>query len=336
MATTNVDRPSERPSYMTRWVGVHESISELFPPTWFKRAFEESETAETDGSETGIEVVEVGGDDPGTLSGLDVCVTLAYEGAFLDSDLSWVHSVQAGIDRFPLDAFDERGMALTNSEGIHGDVVGETVLGYLLTVARGLHRYRDAQHEAHWGDPDWSELGTLRGERVCVIGLGTLGQGVARRAEAFGMEVTGVRRTPTPVDGVREVYTPGELERAIESSKFVVLCVPLTEDTQGLIGPEELTAMDEDAYLVNVARGAVGEEGALVDALEVGGIAGAALDVFEAEPLSERSPLWGMEEVLVTPHVAAAYEGYADRVGAIVRENLRRRESGRSLANRVV
>ena len=321
---------------MTRRVGIHESVSELFPLAWFERAFDGSETAEESGAEIGIEVVDVEGGDPETLSRLEVCVTLAYEEAFLESDLSWVHSVQAGVDRFPLDAFDEQGIALTNSEGIHGDVVGETVLGYLLTVVRGLHRYRDAQGERRWSDPDWSALGTLRGEQVCVIGLGTLGQGVARRADAFGMEVVGVRRTPTPVDGVRKVYTPGEMERAIENSKFVVLCVPLTDDTRELIGLEELAAMDEDAFLVNVARGAVVEEGTLVDALEAGEIAGAALDVFESEPLSPESPLWGMEEVLVTPHVAAAYEGYANRVGAIVRENLRRQERGESLAKRVI
>ncbi|PSP72188.1 D-2-hydroxyacid dehydrogenase [Halobacteriales archaeon QS_3_64_16] len=320
---------------MTRRVGIHESVSELFPPAWFEEAFGGSEPTEKSGGKREIEIADVGG-DLDALSGLEVCVTLACEEAFLESDLSWVHSVQAGVDRFPLDAFDEQGIALTNSEGIHGDVVGETVLGYLLTVARGLHRYRDAQGERRWSDPDWSALGTLNGERICVIGLGTLGQGVARRAEAFGMEVVGVRRTPTPVDGVREVYTPANLERAIEDSRFVVLCVPLIEETQELIGPEELAAMEKDAFLVNVARGAVVEERALVDALEAGEIAGAALDVFESEPLPEGSPLWEMEEVVISPHVAAAHEGYADRVAAIVRENLQRQERGKSFANRVV
>ena len=206
------------------------------------------------------------------------------------------------------------------------------MLGYLLSFARGLHRFRDAQREAHWSDPDWSELGTLQGERVCVIGLGMLGQGVTRRADAFGMEVIGVRRTPTPVDGVKTVYTPANLEAAIGRSKFVVLCVPLTESTRGLIGREELAAMDEDASLVNVARGAVVDEGALVEALDAGEIADAALDVSEAEPLDPESPLWGFEEVLVTLH-AATHDTYVDCVVDIVRENLRRTETGDPLAN---
>jgi len=325
---------------VTRRIGIHESVGELFPPERFERAFESDGTAtgadereRTDGEKP---IVETVGGDPEVLSALDVCVTLAYDESFLDGDLPWVHSVQAGVDRFPFAAFRERGVALTSSEGIHGDVVGETVLGYLLAFARGLHRYRDAQGESDWIDPDWSELGTLRGERICVIGLGTLGQGVVRRADAFGMEVVGVKRTPTPVDGVKRVHTPANLEVAIEGSKFVVLCVPLTDETRGLIGSEELAAMDENCVLVNVSRGAVVEEGALIEALDAGEIAGAALDVFETEPLPEESPLWEREEVIVTPHVAAAYRGYADRVAAIVRENLGRRERDESLANRVV
>lgn len=320
---------------MTRRIGVHESVGELFPVERVERAFETSESEFGGEKETTVTVEGVG-NDPETLGDLDVCVTLAYDEAFLEGGLPWVHSVQAGVDRFPFAAFEEEGIVLTSSEGIHGDVVGETVMGYLLAFARGLHRYRDAQRETRWADPDWASLKTLRGEWVCVIGLGTLGQGVVRRTEAFGMDVVGVKRTPTPVDGVREIYTPANLEEAIRESKFVVLCVPLTERTRELIGAEELAAMDDDAYLVNVSRGAVVDERALTEALETGEIAGAALDVFEAEPLSPGSALWEMDEVLVTPHVAAAHDAYVDRVVAIVRENLRRRKRGEPLANRVV
>ena len=328
---------------MTRRIGVHESVGELFSLERVEQAFESGgavggAAGAEDGDRTADRgtTVEVVGNDVEELGKLDVCVTLAYDEAFLHSGLSWVHSVQAGVDRFPFDAFEREGVALTSSEGIHGDVVGETVLGYLLAFVRGLHRYRDAQREGRWADPDWSSLGTLRGERICVVGLGTLGQGVVKRAEAFGMDVVGVKRTPTPVDGVRELYTPANLAEAIEGSTFVVLCVPLTEGTRKLIGREELAAMREETYLVNVARGPVVDERALTEALEAGDIAGAALDVFESEPLPTESALWGMDEVLVTPHVAAAHDAYVDRVVDIVRENLRRRESGESLANRVV
>ena len=323
---------------MTRLIGVHESVTELFPFELFERAFGRDERSERNGrgseqTETDVRMV---GNDPEALSALDVCVTLAYDESFLEGELRWVHSVQAGVDRFPFEAFREQGIALTSSEGIHGDVVGETVMGYLLAVARGLHRYRDAQRESRWTERDWRRLKTLRGDRVCVVGLGTLGQGVVRRAEAFGMEVVGVKRTPTPVDGVSQVYPSAELEAAIEGSNFVVLCVPLTDGTKGLIGSDELVAMAEDAYLVNVSRGGVIDEQALIEALESGRIAGAALDVFETEPLPRESPLWEMDEVIVTPHIAGAHEEYADRVSELVRENFRRQEAGESLVNRVV
>lgn len=316
---------------MTRRIGIHESVGELFPTEQLETAFAEFEMESE--NEVTTDVVE---SDVDELSDVDVCVTLVHDPAFLESGLEWVHSVQAGVDRFPLEAFRQQGIALTNSEGIHGDVVGETVLGYLLTFARGLHRYRDSQGESQWIEPDWSGLRTLGGERICVIGLGTLGQGVVRRAEAFDMEVVGVRRTPTPVDGVKRVYPPADLEAAIDGAMFVVLCVPLTDATRGMIGSEELAAMDEEGYLVNVARGAVIEEKALIDALETGTISGAALDVFETEPLTKGSPLWRIEEVLVTPHIAAAHEDYAERVATIICESLRRCERGEGLANRVV
>lgn len=323
---------------MTRLIGVHESVAELFPLERFKRAFGSDKRSErsAQGSEQTETEVRVVGNDPEALSELDVCVTLAYDESFLESELPWVHSVQAGVDRFSFEGFRERGIALTSSEGIHGDVVGETVMGYLLAVARGLHRYRDVQRESRWAERDWRRLKTLSGDRVCVVGLGTLGQGVVQRAEAFGMEVVGVKRTPTPVDGVSRVYTSAELEDAIEGSNYVVLCVPLTDGTRGLIGSEELEAMAEDAYLVNVSRGGVVDERALIAALESGEIAGAALDVFETEPLPRESPLWEMDEVIVTPHIAGAHEEYADRVSELVRENLRRQEAGESLVNRVV
>jgi D-2-hydroxyacid dehydrogenase (NADP+) len=150
------------------------------------------------------------------------------------------------------------------------------------------------------------------------------------------MRVTGVRRTPTPVEHVSTVFTPDELEAAVSDARFVALAVPLTAATEGLVGAAELDAMREDAYLVNVARGGVVDQSALTDALDSGSIAGAGLDVFEEEPLPEDSPLWGMENVVITPHAAAATVDYPDRIAALVRENVRRRDAGESLTNLVV
>jgi D-2-hydroxyacid dehydrogenase (NADP+) len=307
---------------MVSHVGIHDSCATVFPPSVLA-----DELADVDAEVT---VVSTDGVD-----GVDGLVTFAHDDAFFDAGLDWLHSIQAGVDKFPLDAFAERGVAVTNSTGIHGDAVGETVAGYMLAFARRLHQYRTNQTDREWAWPDWDAPFTLSQSSVCVVGLGTLGQGIAARADALGMDVTGVKRTPTPVDHVDDVYPSSDLAEAIADAKFVALAVPLTDDTEGMIGAAELDAMRDSAVLVNVARGAVVDQHALVDALHDDRLAGAALDVFETEPLPEDSPLWSMDEVIVTPHAAAATRDYADRIAALVRENVSRLAAGEPPANRV-
>lgn len=305
-------------------IGIHESVGTVFPPEALRTDLESLDQT--------VSVVR----DDADLDDVDALVTFAYREAFLDGDLDWVHSVQAGIDRFPLDAFEERGIVLTNSTGIHGESVGETGVGLMLTLARRLHTYSRNQTTRTWDRPEWDEPFTLGGESLCVVGLGTLGRGIAERAAALGMHVTGVRRTPEPVDGVETVYGSDDLHEAIADATFVALAVPLTDATEHLVGAPELDAMRDDAYLVNVARGGVVDQPALVEALERGELAGAALDVFEEEPLPEDSPLWGMDEVVVTPHAAAATRDYYRDIAALVRENVDHLAADEPLTNRVV
>jgi D-2-hydroxyacid dehydrogenase (NADP+) len=305
-------------------IGVHDSVGAVFPPVVLRDSLADDHPDLT--------VRVVGSTD---LADLDAVVTFAYDDAMLDADPTWVHSIQAGVDRFPLDEFDAAGVPITNSTGIHGDTVGESALGTMLMLARRLHRYRSSQERREWDRPAWDEAFTLRGESCCVVGLGTLGRGIASRADAVGMDVVGVRRTPTPVDHVDTVYPATDLGEAVADARFVALAVPLTDRTEGLVGAPEFERMREDAYLVNVARGGVVDESALVTALETGELAGAALDVFETEPLPEESPLWGIEDVIVTPHATAATGEYYERIAALVRENLRRLTAGEDLANRV-
>ena len=305
-------------------LGVHTSVAELFPPTVLRDAL--AETGPT------IRIVET--DDE--LAACDALVTFDYEESFLRADLAWIHSILAGVDQFPFDALAERGTLLTNSAGIHGDSVGETVAGYMLMFARGLHTQRTNQLHQEWAYPPWDAAFTLDGESLCVVGLGTLGRAIATRADALGMDVTGVKRTPMPVDHVATVHPPADLHEAIAGARFVALAVPLTDRTTGLIGEPELRALRDDAYLINVARGGVLEQSALVDALESNSLAGAALDVFETEPLPDESPLWTMDDVIVTSHAAAANREYYRRVATLVRENLRRLDADEPLANQVV
>ncbi|MGZ0746831.1 D-2-hydroxyacid dehydrogenase [Haloparvum sp. AD34] len=315
---------------MVETLGIHDSVAQVFPPETLAAYLRE----EAPSPDLDVVVVEAG--DRDALADCDALVTFAYDEAFLAADLEWIHSVQAGVDRFPFEELEARNVALTNSTGIHGDSVGDTVAGYMLSFARRLHRYRDQQADREWSWPAHDEPFSLRGERLCIVGLGGLGRGIAARADALGMEVVGVKRTPTPVEGVDEVYRRDQLHEAIGDARFVALAVPLTPETEGLVGADEFHAMREDAYLINVARGEVVVQQDLVDALDDEIIAGAALDVFETEPLPEDSPLWDLEEVIVTPHAAAAHREYGERVGAIVVESLRRLERGEGYANRVV
>jgi len=306
-----------------RRLGINETVSVIFPP---ERLADEL---------SGVDVeVTIVGDDREDLAECDGVVTFAHRDAYLDT-VDWVHSVQAGVDRFPIEEFEARGIALTNSTGIHDDAVGETLAGYMLMLARRLHDYAARQERSEWRHPDWDDPFTVRGESLCVVGLGTLGRGIAERADALGMDVTGVKRTPEDVPGVSHVHPPDELRAAIADARFVALAVPLTDETEDLIGADELDAMRDDAYLINVARGGVVRQNELVEALREDCIAGAALDVFEEEPLPERSPLWEMDDVIVTPHASAQTRDYFRNIAELVRENVDRIGEGEELYNRV-
>jgi D-2-hydroxyacid dehydrogenase (NADP+) len=307
-------------------LGIDRSVSVLFPPEELREALED----------LSVETVLIDGDsDPGSNSTArcDGVVTFEYRPSLLDT--SWVHSVRAGVDQFPQERFREANVRLTNSTGVHGDAIGETVAGYMLAFARRLHRHVANQREKRWTRPEWDEPWTIAGERACVVGLGSLGRGVVDRATGLGLDVDGVRRTPVPEPGVDRVYTPEDLETAVSDARFVVLTVPLTPETEGMIDADVLATMREDAYLINVARGPLVDERALVDALESDVIAGAGLDVFETEPLPDGSPLWDFEDVIISPHKGSATNRYHLDIADLVTENVERYQSDEPLRNRV-
>ncbi|QLG49544.1 D-2-hydroxyacid dehydrogenase [Natrinema halophilum] len=302
-------------------LGVHESVSHVFPPAKLATSL----------VDLSIEVAVIGDDE------IDVCdavVTLEYREAFLD--LHWIHSIQAGVDRFPFETLEERGVLLTNSTGIHDRTVGETVAGYLLMFARRLHDHVANQQQRRWDRPEWDAAFTLPGTTACVVGTGTLGRGVAETLGALGIRVTGVRQSTDSVPGFDEMFATDDLLEAVAAADFVIVTVPLTDETRHLFDAEAFAAMRTDAYFVNVARGPVVDEPALIDALEADDLAGAALDVFETEPLPEESPLWEMDDVIISPHCAAYTRDYFRDVGEIVRENVSRLETDDDLTNRVV
>ena len=303
-------------------LAVHDSVGIAFPPELLVDAL----------SDLDIPVERVG--DGAAIGPGDAVATFSPRPAFHDA--TWVHCIRAGYDAFDVDAYESANTVLTNSTGIHGTAIGETVAGYMLAFARRLHVFRDAQADREWRDLDYADFFTLDGERLCVVGLGTLGRGIAERASGLGMDVVGVRRSGESVPGVREVYTADDLHEAIADARFVALATPLTPETEGLFSTAEFETMREDAYLVNVARGSVVDEPALVDALDEGSVSGAALDVFETEPLPSQSPLWDHEEVIVTPHSGAGTRDYYRDIAGLVRENVGRFAAGDEPVNRVV
>lgn len=300
---------------------VHESVENVIPPEAFAEAFDH----------LNIPVELVG--DGESYDETDAVATYVPQPEFRDA--GWVHCIRAGYDAFDTEAYEAAGVPLTNSTGIHDTTVSEVAIGYMVSLARLLHVYRDNQNEGNWYTPDYERPFTVEDERLCVVGLGTIGQGIAERADALGMDVVGIRRSDESVPGVSEIFDPSELHDAIADARFVALALPHTPETEGLIGDDEFDVLRDDAYLVNVARGPLVDEDALVDALERDAIAGAGLDVFETEPLPEDSPLWDFEDVIISPHKGSATNRYHLDIADLVSENVERYQAGETLRNRV-
>jgi D-2-hydroxyacid dehydrogenase (NADP+) len=251
----------------------------------------------------------------------------------------WVQSTSVGYDAFPLDAFSERGVRYTNAAGNYAPMVAEHVFALAFAHSRGLHRLRERQREATWDRSIGMELGDWLGKTATVVGLGRIGEAVAERAAAFRMEVHGVKRHPEEYDGcvpAERVYGPDGLAGVLPETDLLVLAVPLTDETHHLVDADVLAALPTAAFVVNVARGAVVDETALVEALRADEVGGAGLDTFETEPLPRDSPLWGRDDVLVTPHVAGRSEGFGRRFAALFVENYERRRAGKPMKNVVV
>jgi phosphoglycerate dehydrogenase-like enzyme len=235
----------------------------------------------------------------------------------------------AGTGHLPLDSFATHDIAVTNAAGVHSASASEHVIGSILSFSRRLH---DAARADNWEVPSPYELA---GSTVTIVGLGAIGTSVADRLEPFGVETIGVRRSPDSGGPTDEIIGPDRLHQALARSDFVVLCCPLTDETRGLIGTEEIATLSAEAVLVNVARGEVIDTDALVYALQRGRLGGAALDVTDPEPLPDDHPLWDLDDVLITPHTAGATPTYYDRLADIVVDNVERIEAGHPLRNRV-
>ncbi len=255
--------------------------------------------------------------------------------------LRFIQAIGAGTDQFPREELAKRGIRLASARGVNARAVAEHAMSLILALSRRLPEARDNQRKRVWrgmiGDLSQRE-DEIGGKTLLIVGLGDIGGRLARLAKAFDMRVVGLRRDPAAGRGAADaVHLMRELKPLLPEADFIVLACPLTKETENLIDAEALGRMKPSAYLVNVARGRVIDEAALVEALAVRRIAGAGIDVTAEEPLAASSPLWGMEHVLLTPHTAGETRRYEDNVIDILRDNLGRLWRGEEeLRNQVV
>lgn len=240
--------------------------------------------------------------------------------------LRWLQAMGAGVE-WALVPELPPPVTVTRAPGVFGPWMAEYVLGWCLWVTQRMETYREAQRDRRWVGHVLPER--LRGTTMAVVGLGDVGRTIARAARALGMRVVGVSRSGRPVPGVDRVWRVSALHRALGEADWVVVALPLTLATRGLIGERELRAVAPEAWLVNIGRGAVIDEPALVQALARRRLAGAILDVFSSEPLPPEHPLWGLPNVVITPHISGP--NAPDEITPIFRDNLARFLAGRRL-----
>ena len=265
---------------------------------------------------------------------------------FIDRDvfgsaarLRWIQSPAVGVGSLMFPELLASPVVVTIARGIRARAIAEHVLGVTIALARRLPAAMRAQIQHRWAQDEIEgaaiDVRTLQGRRMGIIGLGAIGRELATIAAPFGFRITAIRRRAQdpPPPGVDGVWTPDRMADLLATSDVVVLAVPHTPDTKRIIGRDELRLMKRGAYLINIARGKLIDDDAVVDALRDGTLGGAALDVFTREPLEASSPYWDLPNVIVTPHTAGAMQDYWTPLVALFSDNLRRFERGEPLLN---
>ncbi|MCD6452607.1 MAG: D-2-hydroxyacid dehydrogenase [Acidobacteria bacterium] len=252
--------------------------------------------------------------------------------------LRWIHASAAGIRRHLIPELVNSEIIFTNSRGVFSEPIAEYVIGAMIFFSRSFNLAHRFQLERKWAQIEIVSEGglfELRGKTLGVVGYGSIGKKVAEKGKCLGMKVIAIKRhlTEETSEEGTTLLPKEKLPTLLSESDFVVLTLPLTPETRGLIGEEELNKMKKTAYLINVARGKIVDHDALVKALSNGRIAGAALDVFPEEPLPKESPLFTLKNVLITPHISGISSNYWERVVTLFSENFRRFVKGEPLLN---
>ncbi len=250
--------------------------------------------------------------------------------------LKWLQVFNAGVDHPVFASVLERGVRLTTSSGTAAEPIAQTAITGMLYLARNFPRWTAGQRDRRWNPMRPPEFPRdLRGQVMLVYGLGRIGTEIARLARILGLHVIGVRRHAAKTDHADEIHAPDKLAELLPRSDWLVLACPLTEETRGMVDAALLAKLPRGARVINICRGEVVDEPALIAALKSGHLGGAYLDVFAQEPLPPESPLWHMPNVVVTPHNSAASAGNDARINAIFLDNIRRWNTSQPLINEV-
>jgi len=241
-------------------------------------------------------------------------------------NLKWIQSISAGVENFILSGSIPEQVILTKITGVHGPIMSEYVLGYILAVTLNMKNAFESQKKKDWPYyvPD-----TVRAKTVGVIGLGSVGACIAYKLHLVGAEVIGLEEQEKRLPYIGREYMVSEIKEFLERSDFVVMSLPLTPKTKGIFGEKEFTMMKKSAYFINISRGPLVREEALVNALKSGQIAGAILDVFSEEPLPKNHALWELDNVIITPHISGP--SIPEDIAKVFLENLKRFEENKEL-----
>ncbi|MBS4191927.1 D-2-hydroxyacid dehydrogenase [Bacillus sp. FJAT-49705] len=229
-----------------------------------------------------------------------------------DSKLRWVQSWSAGINSMPLEELNSHHIQLTSANGVHSFPISETIFALMLGLTRKINTYVKNQQSRTWHHSGLKL--ELHGKTMGLFGVGAIGKETAKIAKAFGMNVLGFRRSGHPEENVDTMYKLDQMNDVLPDCDYVVITLPLTKETKLLFNKEQFNLMKPSSFFINIARGDIVVEADLIKALQEEKIAGAGLDVFEKEPLRENSPLWELENVIITPHTAGSTEHYNKRV----------------------
>ncbi|MBP1155406.1 MULTISPECIES: D-2-hydroxyacid dehydrogenase [unclassified Paenibacillus] len=247
-------------------------------------------------------------------------------------NLKWTHVVNAGLNDVPFDYLRDHNIVLTSVKGVHKIPIAEYTIGMMLSLVKNSYSLYDLQKKGSWSIS--TAIDEIHGKTLGILGLGGIGSEIAKRANAFGMNVLALRRTPSQTpDYVQEIIPYAQKERIFRNCDFIVVILPLTEETINFIGQEELSMMKDTAYIINIARGPIIEEKALINSLRGKKIKGAVLDVFDQEPLPSDHPLWQLDNVIITPHMAGHSPNTLKRAMDILIENLKAYPDQKNMIN---